>query len=481
MKNSNKILFNRRDFLKIGVTAAAFSGFGFKSNQQKRVIVLGGGLSGLSAALELVNSGFDVTILEARSRPGGRVFTMREPFSDGLYAEAGAARIQDTHEWTLKYAKQFNLTLDPFFPTEGAFVTYIKGKRIVSPFPSRPDIPELPLEFSEAEKKLGLFPSQGKFLFAQLPALGDGVKIDFSAEAIKQLELPLPDYLKKQGASDALIQMIGFGHDLSAMSALMLLRDAALGAKTKVFYKIRGGNDLLPKSFAAKLSDKIEYGAQVLKIEQDEREARVHFLRADAMHTVKGDFIICTLPLPVMRRVEVAPLLSTQKRNAINEIEYFSMARVHLQSKKRFWLERGENGFASSDDPLDVWDYTRNQEGKRGILGTYISGRLGARIAYQTPAEREDTILGMMEKIHPGIRENFEVSGSHAWLTDPYSLGAGAEFRAGQMSAFEPYLSLPEGRIHFAGDHTSPWNGWMNGALESGNRAANEIKTRSKS
>ena len=84
----------------------------------------------------------------------------------------------------------------------------------------------------------------------------------------------------------------------------------------------------------------------------------------------------------------------------------------------------------------------------------------------------------MMERIHPGIRENFETSASHCWLTDPWSLGAGAEFRAGQMTAFEPYLALPEGRIHFAGDHTSPWNGWMNGALESGNRAAAEIKKR---
>lgn len=474
MKNS----INRRNFLKLGLTATAITGFGFKSNQAKRVIVLGAGLSGLSAAMELANSGFDVTILEARSRPGGRVYTMREPFSDGLYAETGAARIQDTHEWTLKYVKQFNLTLDPFFPTEGASVTYIKGKRIVSPFGKRPTIDELPLEFSDEEKKMGLFPSQVKYLFSQIPKLGDAIKPDWSSEALKQFEVSVPDFLKRQGASDAMIKMVGFGHDLSAMSALMLLRDAAIGAKTKLWYKIRGGNDQLPKTFAAKMRDKIEYGAQVIKIEQDEREVRAVFIRADKQHIVKGDYLVNTLPLPVMRRVEVTPMLSMQKRDAINEIEYFSMGRVFLQSKKRFWTERGENGFAGSDDPLDVWDYTRHQEGKRGILGTYISGRLGARIAYQTPAEREDTILEMIERIHPGMRENFEVSASHSWLTDPFSLGAGAEFRAGQMTAFEPYLSLPEGRIHFAGDHTSPWNGWMNGALESGERVAAEIKNR---
>jgi monoamine oxidase len=470
---------NRRDFLKLGIAAAAATGFGIKANAAvKRVIVLGAGLSGLSAALELANSGFDVTILEARARPGGRVYTLREPFSDGLYAEAGAARIQDSHEFTLRYVKEFKLELDPFFPTEGASVTYIKGKRIVSPFGKRPAIDDLPLTFSEEEKKLGLLGSQAKYLFSHLAKLGDGINIDWSSEAIKELEVALPDFLRKQGASDGMIQMFGLGHDLSAMSALMLLRDAALGAKTKLWYKIRGGNDQLPKALAAKLSDKIEYGAEVRRIEQDERGVRAIFIRADAPHVASGDYLVNTIPLSVMRRIDVSPMLSEKKRAAIQQIEYFSMARVHLQSKRRFWLERGENGFATSDDPLDVWDYTRHQPGKRGILGAYLSGRMGQRLCYQTAAEREDSLLEMMERIHPGIRENFETSASHCWLTDPWNLGAGAEFRAGQMTAFAPYLALPEGRIHFAGDHTSPWNGWMNGALESGNRAAAEIKAR---
>lgn len=469
---------NRRSFLKLGIAATAVSGLGFKINVPKKVIILGAGLAGLSAAKELEKAGFDVVLLEARARPGGRVFTMREPFSDGLYAEAGAARIQDSHEFTLRYVKQFNLVLDPFFPTEGAFVNYVKGKRIVTPFGKRVDIPDLPLEFSEEEKKLGLFPSQIKYIFSQIPKVGDGIKPDYSSDVIKKMEVPLPDFLRQQGASEGLIKMVGFGHDLSAMSALMLLRDAALSTTTKAFYKIRGGNDQLPKALAATLSEKIQYGAQVVRLEQNENSVRVVFYQGDVPVTVSGDYLICTIPLPVMRRIEVTPSLSVQKRTAINELDYLAMARVHLQSRKRFWTERGENGFGASDDPIDVWDYSRNQPGKRGILGTYISGRLARQISYQTPAQREDTILEMMERIHPGIRENFEVSASHSWLTDPLSLGAAVEFKAGQMSAFDPYLALPEGRFHFAGDHTSPWNGWMNGALQSGERAANEIKVR---
>lgn len=481
---------NRRNFIKSTLAVTTYSGLNRistaaqeKNNAapmaKRHVIVLGAGLAGLSATLELSNAGHDVTILEARARPGGRVYTMREPFSDGLYAETGAARIQDSHEFTMRYVKQFNLSLDPFFPTEGAAVVFIKGKRIVVPFGRRaPEMADLPLNFSEEEKKLGLMGSQVKYIFSHMPKIGDAINPDWSSASLKQLEVSIPDFLRQQGASEGLTKMVAFGHDLSSMSVLMLLRDTAVGANTKMWYKIRGGNDQLPKGIAVKLSDKIRYGAPVVRIEQDAGAVRAVFLQAGVRQTVSGDYLISTIPLPVMRRIEVSPLLSVQKRKAIEDLDYLAMTRVFLQSRRRFWNERGESGFANSDDPLDVWDYTRHQPGQRGILGAYISGRLARQLSYQTSGERENTILEMIERIHPGIRENFETSASHSWTTDPWSLGAGAEFKAGQMTAFAPHLSTPEGRIHFAGDHTSAWNGWMNGALESGHRAAKEIQVR---
>lgn len=80
----------------------------------KKVVIVGAGLAGLSAAYELTQAGHEVTILEARTRPGGRVLTLRDPFPDGLFAEAGASRIPDHHHFTLKYAALFGLTLDAF-------------------------------------------------------------------------------------------------------------------------------------------------------------------------------------------------------------------------------------------------------------------------------------------------------------------------------------------------------------------------------
>src|SRR5687767_2550563 len=133
---------DRRSFLQAGVSLAALVPFAAtRAADRRRVIVAGAGLAGLSVAYELNRAGYDVIVLEARTRPGGRVYTLREPFSDGLYAEAGAARIQDSHEFTLRYTKQFGLTLDPFFPSDGKRVTVIAGQRILGPI----DLSQLPL------------------------------------------------------------------------------------------------------------------------------------------------------------------------------------------------------------------------------------------------------------------------------------------------------------------------------------------------
>jgi monoamine oxidase len=99
----------------------------------KKVLILGAGMAGLVAAYELSKLGHDVTILEARTRPGGRVHTLREPFSDGLYAEAGAARIPDNHDLTLKYVKTFDLQLEPFYPSQLNAVRFDLGDRRVVP------------------------------------------------------------------------------------------------------------------------------------------------------------------------------------------------------------------------------------------------------------------------------------------------------------------------------------------------------------
>src|SRR5262245_19024727 len=116
---------NRREFWKRGILAAATlprlhtviaaadRNAIRRTGAAKKVIVIGAGLAGLASAYELTQAGHDVTVLEARSRSGGRVWTLRDPFPEGLYAEAGATNVYDNHEWTMKYVKELGVALDP--------------------------------------------------------------------------------------------------------------------------------------------------------------------------------------------------------------------------------------------------------------------------------------------------------------------------------------------------------------------------------
>jgi len=123
----------RRQFLRRSALAVAGAVLApprlVATSPAKKVLILGAGMAGLAAGYELSKLGHDITILEARTRPGGRVFTLREPFADGLYAEAGAARIRDNHHLTLKYVKTFDLPLEPFYPSNLKALRYDQGGR----------------------------------------------------------------------------------------------------------------------------------------------------------------------------------------------------------------------------------------------------------------------------------------------------------------------------------------------------------------
>ena len=395
---------NRREFLKQSAfAAAALSVFPLdavpdiqtkleRKGAAKKVIIIGAGLAGLSAGYELSEAGHDVTILEARTRAGGRVYTVREPFSDGLYAEAGAARIPIEHNLTLGYVKLFNLALDQMYPNNLNYVSYNTAKRW--------------------EINWGVYASTVE-------------------------------------------RYVGTG----------------LGKDSQKWFKIRGGNDKLPKAFAAKLTDKILYGVPVVKIEHDERSARAIFLQAGSHETLTADRLICTLPFSVLKQVEVAPAFSSKLQKAIQNMHYNSIARIFLQVRKRYWLDKGVNGFAVTEDPMEVWHSTFNQPGTRGILVSYARGRYAEQLTAMKENERIHNMLDHIEKLYPGIRDHFEGGATKCWSEDEWARGAWAESDWGQLMK----LVKPEGRIHLAGDHLSTQSSWMQGALESGLRVAKEV------
>jgi monoamine oxidase len=388
---------NRRSFIaqsSLAVAGAALTRLPIvtASVAPKKIIIIGAGVAGLSAAYELTQFGHDVTILEARTRPGGRVHTLREPFDDGLYAEAGAARIPDDHNLTLKYVKLFNLPLEPMYP-------------------------------------------------AQLSAL------KFDSGTMRKTGM--------DGFTDALGK--NFGSELDGSPAR--------------WSKIKGGNDLLPKAFAAHLTAKIHYESPVVKIDQDQNAVRVTFVRQGKQETISGDQLLCAVPFSLLRNLELPANFPANKRKAINEVRYDAVTRVYLQAKKRSWEENGLSGFAFTKEAVEVWQPTWSQPGPRGILMTYARPGEAERIAALKQEERISSTLTQLDQWFTGLRGNFEKGTTKVWMEDEWSRGAWAFAGVSNLLLF----ANPEGRIHFAGEHLSFNSSWMQGALESAARAVKMI------
>ena len=444
----------------------------------KRVVVVGAGLAGLTAAYELVQAGHDVTVLEAQTRAGGRVLTLRSPFGEGLYADAGATRIPDNHEWTLRYAQMFGLPLEPFQPADLATVYHLRGRRqIDAPGASL----ESPYALAEKERTSGLSAVVREEVDRAIEDVGDPTRPGWPSPSLRAYdELSFDQFLRSRGVSAEGIELhraLAGGYDYGAMSALWVIRNRFWRQKTQRYWKITGGNDRLPDAFATRLAEHIRYGAQTVRIEQDERTVRVTYVQAGSPHAADADHVICAVPLPPLRQIAV-PGLSEEKRRAIREIPYFNCTKVFLQMRRPFWTAQGLSGFALTDLPVqEVWSLAHGERSSRGILLAYMVGDNALRMAGKPESERIRTTLEYMERVFPGAREHFEGAATKSWDQDPWVRGANAYFKPGQMTTLAGVVGRAEGRIHFAGEHTSAWNNWMQGALESGHRVAEEINS----
>jgi monoamine oxidase len=485
------MIITRRTFLKTGALGAAalpvWDPLSLTAAVQtlerrgpsQQVIVIGAGLAGLCTAYHLTESGHSVVVLEAQRRAGGRVQTLRD-FSEDLCGEAGATRIPDYHNFTLKYVKLFGLDLDPFLPP-GAPVYHLRGQRLVVRPGQRPD---WPLALTPQEQALGLTGLLEKAYGEIGATLGDPTSPKWAPEPLwKYDRLSLSEFLREQGLSEDAIHLrraaLGQWDDTEEReSALRSLSARGLERPGAVYYKIRGGNDRLPRAFALRLADKIRYGSPVIRIERDDTGVRVVFTEAGGPQSLSADRVVLAVPFSLLRRIEVAPPFSDEKTRAIQELTYKSSSKVFLQTRNRFWKEQGLNGFANTDllGYMQVWELGHNQPGPRGLLVGYTKGAGARQISGLDEAQRIAVTLEATTKVHPELPRHFEGGTSKCWDEDPWARGAWAVSRPGAMRNLEPYVARPEGRIHFAGEHASPWHGgWMQGALESGERAAREI------
>jgi monoamine oxidase len=455
-----------------------------------RVLVLGAGLTGLTVAYELGKVGYDCRVLEARARPGGRVFTVRRgtlseedgprqtaALDDGLYFNAGPMRISHHHRTTLAYCRELQVPLEVFVPdSESAYLYQTRSSTL-------------------AGRRIRLREARADF---------DGYIAELLSKALSQAQLDHPltaedrerllEHLRRLGALDQQRQYRGSpqrgSDDQGRPSVPLALRDL-LGANFDFYLQVDwysqptmmqvvGGMDRLPAALAARLRNRIVYRAAVREIRQSERGVWVIYADANGqLRRVDADYCVCTIPLPVLSGLQKD--LSQPVQSAISAASYDGAGKIGLQFRRRFWEEDDEiyGGRSWTDQEIGQIIYpSHGFNGRKGVLvGYYMDFR--RTIRERTPAERQRIALEQGARIHPQYPTEFETAFSVSWPRVPWSRGS---WRSETAAAHEALTALrrPDGRVHFAGDYITNMSSWMQGAFDSAREVAMAIHTRAR-
>jgi monoamine oxidase len=455
-----------------------YDGFLKNGHKKKKVVIVGAGMAGLVAAYELLKAGHDPLILEARHRVGGRVYTVREPFAEGLHGEAGAMRLPIGHKLTLAYVEQFKLETFPF--TMGNPKTYIhlQGKKVrASDFePSAYDFDVTPKE--KGRKPQALMEEALKPLKDLLTKKGEAAWDEIVA---KYDEFSTREFLEQAGWSEGLIELFGILSNNEARMNYSFVEyfrsEMEHGFHSLV--QIKGGTDLLPRAFLPSLRKRIRYGATMTAVEQTPDTATVHYRTRAGTFSETGDHVIVTVPFPVLRHVEVLPAFSHRKQRAIRELNYDASGKIFFQCRRRFW-EEDEGIFGGgtvTDLPVrNIYYPDHGRETGRGVLiASYTWAQDAQRWQSLSKDDRIAQALEDVAVIHPQIQQEFEVGYSYMWHDDEFAGGAFALFEPEQQTLLHEAIIMPEGRIHFAGEHAALSHRWIQGAVESGIRTALEV------
>lgn len=461
--------------MALGPLGAA-TGVARAGGPRKRVVVLGAGLAGLSSAYALSRAGYDVKLLEAQERPGGRVLTVREGFARGGHAEMGAVRIYDTHEWTHRYVQHFGLELAPFDSGQRAY--FLEGKRFLAPTPGQP----WPIAGMTPAERADPFSFFGQYILSGFEGLGDVHSPLWPAGFPSTAELDrltFTEYMRSQGASKGWISWF-FAQEgqLGRLNALALFAEehvASGGGMTS----IRGGNDQLPNAFAKALGSRIKYRSHVVRIATRPRGVVVNYRDRTGQHQLEADRVICALPFAPLRRVNLDGCFSASKMAAIHRLKYLAAARCYFQTKSHFWTKEpigGLNLVGTDIATGRIWNTSSHQaDPKLGMIHSYMIDSDAIDFARRSQRGRIEQKRREFEKLLPGFKGQEVAVATKTWQEDPWIGGVTGVVAPGDLTWMYPAMRRAENRVHFAGEHTSLWIAWMNGALESADRVVTEI------
>jgi len=471
----------RRRFLAASGAAAVAGGAalgvpgcrGLGGGGRGRVVIVGTGLAGLIAAYELERQHFDVVLLEARDRVGGRVRTAHRPFYRDQTAELGGEFIDANHRVLLRYVRRLGLDLVDLrgvgMNLDGAI--YSEGE------PSPRDEVVTPEVRAEIDRFHAEVDSLAGPVDPADPGRGPAARLDERSVADLLDELRLDPDARRLLERELRDEYTVEPERLSLLfhAALARLYAGTPDGDVEAF-RIDGGNATMLDALIEEIDAKTDLEAPVNRIEQRPDGVRVY---AETGREVDADFCIAAVPLPLLARIDFRPRLPARLAEAAERLQYGAATKVPLQYRRRFWVNEGLNGDAITDLPIGTtWDATARQVGATGILMTYASGDDGRRLAALTDSERITRAAQQMERVFPRARGKLEAGATAAWSDERYSLGSYAAYAPGQVTRYWRAIRHPVGRVYLAGEHCDAFIGYMEGAVRSGRRAARAIARR---
>jgi monoamine oxidase len=447
---------------------------------EARVAVVGAGLAGLTAAHELSKAGLKATVYEGSTRLGGRCFTIRS--FPGQIAEHGGEFIDSGHEAIRGLSAAFGLELDDVLSAEPknsrSLYSFGAGYSLAN---AQKDYADLHPLIQDQAKRIGDVSYKSSTAFARALdhiSLADWVARCVPGGRAGRLGQLIEDAVTEEFAADA-TSISGL------VPAPLFAPNTERGfnlyyASSDQRFHVRGGNDQIPRLLGEKLGDAVETGAALAAVTRlPDGRVRLALSRDSEVIEAVYDRVILALPFSILRQLDTTRAgFQPLKARAISTLGMGSSTKFQLRFRERVWHRAGCGGEIRlrSDLFQTTWDVTRAQSGDSGILNFWSGGRQAERSAALDPKELARSCLTDAEKLLPGLTAAWTGEMTRdAWRSNPWSLGSYAFQPLGYATALSGIEALREGNCFFAGEHTAAESGFLNAAVESGQRAAKEV------